>query len=97
MLVAKIKGRVTSTVKHRSMQGQKLMVAQELDRTGKPTGDPLVIVDQIGAGVGDIVMISSDGKGVAERLKDENTPVRWFTLGLADSAGKLMKPQMDTD
>lgn len=85
MLLAKVKGRITSTVKHRSMAGKKLLVAVEMDRAGYTTGDPLVVVDSLGAGIGDTVMISSDGKGVAERLNDENTPVRWFTLGIVDT------------
>jgi ethanolamine utilization protein EutN len=84
MLLARVKGRATSTVKHRSLAGRKLLVALELDRTGTETGDPLVIIDQLGAGVGDLVMISSDGKGVEERIGDDTTPVRWFTLGIVD-------------
>jgi len=66
------------------MKGCKLLVVSELDRTGQPAGDPLLIIDKLGAGIGDTVMISSDGKGVAERLGDDKTPVRWFTLGLVD-------------
>jgi ethanolamine utilization protein EutN len=84
MLLARVQGQATSTVKHTTMSACKLLVALELDRTGKPGGDPLMIIDKLGAGIGDLVMISSDGKGVAERLGDEKTPVRWFTLGIVD-------------
>ena len=87
MLLAVVKGRATTTVRHPSLVGRKLLVCLQLDRTGRPGGDPLLAVDQIGAGVGDVVMLSSDGRGVRERIGDDNTPVRWFTLGIADAAG----------
>lgn len=87
MLLALVKGRATTTVRHASLAGQKLLICLQLDPSGRPGGDPLVCVDQIGAGVGDVVMISSDGRGVRERIDDETTPVRWFTLGIADAAG----------
>ncbi|MEX2672149.1 MAG: EutN/CcmL family microcompartment protein [Phycisphaeraceae bacterium] len=87
MLLALVKGRATTTVRHGSLAGQKLLICLQLDRTGKPTGDPLLCVDQIGAGTGDVVMISSDGKGVRERITDKNTPIRWFTLGIVDENG----------
>ena len=86
MLLARVKGRVTTTVRHASLEGRKLLVCLQLDPQGAPTGDPLVAVDQIGAGTGDVVMLSSDGKGVRERIEDETTPVRWFTLGIVDPA-----------
>lgn len=87
MLLALVKGRATTTLRHASLAGQKLLVCLQLDRTGKPSGDPVLCVDQIGAGAGDVVMISSDGRGVRERLDNNNTPVRWFTLGIADQYG----------
>ena len=95
MLLARVQGQVTSTVKHPSMNGRKLLVASELDRTGNPGGDPLLVIDQLGAGLGDVVLISSDGKGVADRLGDETTPVRWFTLGLVDP--RKLEPRKTKD
>jgi ethanolamine utilization protein EutN len=84
MLLAQVRGQATSTVKHPSLQRQKLLVCLRLDREGRPGGDPLLAIDQIGAGRGDTVMLSSDGQGVRERLNDNTTPVRWFTLGIVD-------------
>jgi ethanolamine utilization protein EutN len=91
MLLAMVKGCATATVKHPSMRGQKLLICLQLDQSGTPGGDPLIAIDQLGAGAGDLVMLSSDGLGVRERLNSENTPVRWFTLGIADYADTLVK------
>lgn len=40
MQVAKIIGRATSTVKHPSLQGWKLLIAQPLGVNDKPDGAP---------------------------------------------------------
>jgi ethanolamine utilization protein EutN len=88
MLLAKVKGCATATTKHRSMNGQKLLICLQLDPKNRAVGDALLVVDQMGAGVGDTIMITSDGKGIAELLDDPNTPVRWFTLGIIDPGQK---------
>lgn len=89
MILARVKGRATATAKHPSMQHQKLLVCLRLSADGKEGGDPLLSIDQIGAGRGDLVMLSSDGQGVRERLGDNTTPVRWFTLGIIDRSDAL--------
>ena len=85
MQLALVQGRATTTVRHRSLRGQKLLVCQQLDIEGAPGGDPVLAVDQIGAGPGDVVIISSDGLGLREMLDDINSPVRWWTLGIVDA------------
>jgi len=84
MQLAFVQGRATSTVKHSSLERAKLLVCQPLDINAKPTGDPVLVVDQLGAGAGDVVMISSDGLGLRELLKDDNSPARWWTQGIVD-------------
>jgi ethanolamine utilization protein EutN len=84
MQLALVKGRATATVKHPSMNGQKLLVCMQLDPKGKPVGDPIIAIDQLGAGGGETVLLSSDGAAVREKLGDDSTPVRWFTLGIVD-------------
>ena len=84
MQLAIVQGRATATVKHRSLMGAKLLACQALGRDGQPTGDPVLAVDQLGASLGDRVILSSDGLGLRKLLKDENSPVRWWTLGIVD-------------
>jgi len=89
MLNAKVIGHTTSTVKHPSMNGWKLLVVQPLTPDQKPDGDPVVAIDTLGAGVGDNVMISSDGKFTAATLKTKATPVRWSIIGIFDPEQKI--------
>ena len=37
-----------------------------------------------GPGVGETVIISSDGRGTRELLESDTTPVRWSVMGFAD-------------
>ncbi len=86
MLLGRVLGSATATVRHPTMRGWKLLVVQPLLPDGKsPDGDPVLSVDNQGAGPGDLVVISSDGKGTREMLKADNTPVRWLSLGIVDS------------
>ena len=85
MLVGKVIGRAVATIKHHSMEGQKLLVIQPNMADGNsPDGDPLVAVDAVGAGMGETVMITSDGRGARELLNVDATPVRWTVIGIAD-------------
>lgn len=85
MQTALVVGTATSTVKHASMHGQKLLVVQPLMADGKsPDADPQIAVDAVGAGKGQRVMITSDGKFMREILNTEATPVRWSVIGICD-------------
>ena len=84
MQIAKVVGTGTATIKHRSMLGQKLLIVQPQLVDQQPDGDPLVAVDGVGAGIGDMVMITSDGAGARKLLKTDATPVRWTVIGICD-------------
>lgn len=79
-----VQGRATSTVKHPSLAGRKLLVCQALDAASKPTGDPVLALDSLGAGRGDRVILTSDGQGLRELLGHDNSPARWWTVGIVD-------------
>ena len=56
-------GTATATVKHPSLTGWKLLVVQPLGPDNSPDGDPIIVGDKLGAGAGQTVIISSDGRG----------------------------------
>lgn len=85
MQVAKVVGTATATVKHPSLNGQKLLLLQPLLADGVTAdGHPVLAVDQLGAGRGDYVLMTSDGRSVRELLKNDQTPVRWSVMGIQD-------------
>ena len=85
MQLARVIGTATSTIKHQTLRGQKLLIVQPYLLDGEtPDGDPLLAIDGVGAGRGETVMITSDGRGARELLKAEATPVRWTIIGIRD-------------
>jgi microcompartment protein CcmK/EutM len=86
MQLGVVLGTATSTVKHPSMDGWKLLVVQFYAADGaSPDGDPVIAIDTLGAGRGQRVVLSSDGKGTRELVRSETTPVRWSVMGIQDS------------
>ena len=85
MQIGSVVGIATSTVKHPSLEGWKLLVVQLLAADAKsPDGEPVLAVDRLGAGRGEKVILTSDGRGTRELLKSETTPVRWSVMGIPD-------------
>lgn len=55
MQLARVIGNVVSTVKNASLEGKKLLLIQPLNARLEEVGSPLVAVDSVGAGAGEIV------------------------------------------
>ena len=85
MLLGRVVGTSTATVKHASMEGWKLLLVQPTAADGtSPDGDPVLAVDALGAGRGETVILTSDGRSTRELLGADNTPVRWSVIGIPD-------------
>ena len=85
MYLGLVVGSATATVKHPSMEGAKLLLVMALQADGRTIeGDPILVVDSLGAGKGETVMITSDGIGTRELLQSKSSPVRWSVLGIPD-------------
>ena len=84
MQLASVIGHTTSTVKHPSLEGRKMLIVQPLDAEGGDDGDPVIAIDELGCGSGNRVIITSDGQSVRERLGAKNSPVRWSVIGISD-------------
>ena len=86
MQLGLIVGTVTATVKHPSMEGRKLMIVQPRMADGRsPDGDPIIAVDTVGAGSGEVVIVTSDGRSARELLGRDDSPVRWTIIGIRDA------------
>ena len=85
MQLAKVVGRATATVKHESLAGWRILLVQPLDAAGGADGDPQLAIDNLGSRLRDTVMLTTDGAAIRELLKQDNTPIRWAVIGIADS------------
>ncbi len=84
MQLARVIGTVVATVKNDSLQGRKLMVIQSLDKDLAPSGRPMVAVDSVGAGIGELVFWCR-GKEASFPFKREDTPTDCTIVGIVDS------------
>lgn len=84
MILGRITGNVVSTIHHPIVDGRKLLVAERLDATGRPTGGYIIAIDAIGAGFGETVLILDEGSGARQILDDSKAPVRSLVVGIVD-------------
>jgi len=84
MRLARIKGHITSTVKHPSFKGCRLLIAQPVGPDDKPEGDPQITIDELGAALHQKVLICSDGSYARGCLHDDNSPARYWVMALVD-------------
>ena len=92
MQVALVVGHCSSTVKHDTLETQKLLVTQPLMADDQsPDGAPLLAVDRMGAGVGARVILTSDGRAIRELFHVENSPIRWAVMGIVDDGDELTR------
>ena len=84
MILGRVIGSVVSTIHHRIVDGRKLLLAERLDQSGKPTGGYVIALDAIGAGRGETVLIIDEGNGARQILDDDEAPVRSMVVGIVD-------------
>lgn len=81
MIAAKLVDNVWATRKAESLSGLKFMLAEEIG--GIDEGRRFIVVDIIGAGIGDRVIVSS-GSSARRMLGDDNIPVDAAVIGIID-------------
>jgi ethanolamine utilization protein EutN len=74
-----------AAVKHPAFQGRPLFVVQPLDENGKDAGTSFVAIDNVQAGIGDKVIVLTEGNGVRQILKQGDiVPIRSIIVGIVD-------------
>ncbi len=84
MLIARVTGLVVATMKHESLVGSKLLIVQETDVAGKPVGQPMVAVDAVDAGEGDLVLVTQ-GSGSRQTDISIDRPVDNVIMAIVDT------------
>ena len=84
MQLARVIGTIVATVKNDSLEGRKLLVIQSLNANLEAQGNPLVALDAIGAGAGEIVFWCR-GKEASFPFAREDTPTDCTVVAIVDS------------
>ncbi|MDR0335938.1 MAG: ethanolamine utilization protein EutN [Planctomycetaceae bacterium] len=78
MIKGTVIGTATATIKHPTLDGWKMLIV-------RADAEPYIAVDKLGAGVGDEVLMTSDGKFTSELIGTKATPIRWSVIGITDN------------
>ena len=84
MQIARVIGTVVSTVKNKALESRKFLIVQTLDADLNARGKPMVALDAVGAGEGELVFWCR-GKEAAFPFKRDETPTDCTIVGIIDS------------
>jgi ethanolamine utilization protein EutN len=84
MLIAKVVGSAVASVKLDALKSSKLLVVRPADGHGIVTGAPFLALDLVGAGAGELVVISQ-GSSARMAAGGNTTPVDAAIVGILDS------------
>lgn len=87
MLAGKVVGSVVATRKNDKLIGNKFMIVEIVDRM-RATAQQLIVVDNIGAGIGEYVLVA---QGSAARIGCDmkDAPVDAAIVGIIDDGTRL--------
>ena len=84
MYIGRVTGTVVSTIRHRIYDGRKLLLVARLDLDGEQTGAYDIAIDDVQAGVGDVVVVLDEGSSARQIMGKRIGPVRAVVVGVVD-------------
>ena len=84
MYLAKVVGVVVATTKDEKRVGSKILVVQPIDTNDDPIRNREVVVDSVGAGIGETVLVAS-GSSARNAFGDKGAPVDSAIVAIVDS------------
>jgi ethanolamine utilization protein EutN len=86
MKACRVVGPMWASVKHPAYAGKTMFIVQPIDERGADTGASFIAVDTVQAGIGDKVIVLTEGNGVRQILKaGDKTPIRSIIVGIVDA------------
>jgi microcompartment protein CcmK/EutM len=85
MLIARVIGDVVATQKAPSHEGQKILMVQPLNLDGAERGEPVIALDAVDAGVGERVLLATEGFSAMTSVGRPNSPIDMAVIGVIDA------------
>lgn len=83
MFIAKVVGNLWATRKEETLVGRKLMIVEPARLDGTTTGEALVAVDTIDAGIGEMVIVAQ-GSSARKAVGQQESPVDAAIVAIID-------------
>ncbi len=85
MIIARVVGTLVASQKQASHEGKKILLLQPLDLENQPSGDVIVAVDAVDAGVGDRVLAVQEGFSAMTSVGHVESPIDASVIGVIDA------------
>ncbi len=85
MLIGRVIGDVVATQKAPSHEGRKILVVQPLNLDGTERGEVLLALDAVDAGVGEKVLVVTEGWSAMTAVERPHSPIDMAVIGVIDS------------
>jgi ethanolamine utilization protein EutN len=85
MLIGKVVGDVVATQKTPSHVGRKILIVQPLQLDGSDRGEAVLALDSVDAGVGDRVLLVTEGFSAMTAVGRPNSPIDMAVIGIIDT------------
>jgi len=85
MIIAKVVGNVWSTKKKEGIHALRLLFVEPLGKDMTSAGNVLIAADEMGAGVGEMVIVTQGAPAMQAFKRDEPIPVDAVVIGIVDS------------
>ena len=84
MITGRVIGEMHATIQHPFYDGKKKLLVEKTKPDGQPTGDYVIAVDTVGAGVGEAVLILDEGNSARQIVDSTTAPLRTVIAGIID-------------
>ncbi len=85
MTICRVTGSVVSTHKNEHLEGHKILVVQPVDLDRKLIGGDLLALDEVDAGIGDLVLVMREGGSARIIFDNKKIPIQAVIVGVIDN------------
>lgn len=85
MIIGRVIGTIISTAKHHVLNGYTLLIVHPIGLTGEKVGEIEIALDTVQAGIGEKVILLTEGNSSRMIIGDTEAPVRAVVVGIIDS------------
>jgi len=89
MLIARVIGDVVATQKDPSHNARKILLVRPLNLDGSDRGEAVLALDAVDAGIGERVLLSTEGFSAMTAVGRPNSPIDAAVIGVIDEVSLI--------